>query len=418
MVRNRFAGWTRLPVSAAWARLPVSAGWARLPVSAAWTRLPVSAAWTRLPVSADWTRLPVSADWTRLPVSAGWTRLPVSADWTRLPGSAGRRPTLAGPGHGSQVLAARSVSGRDDDVGHRKDEDDERDPVVEAQPAESVGRVDSQVFDPCSAEGVASDIQREESTVSQLIAPLGPDQHSREREHPQRLVKESWVEGRVVLVAGDPLIQVDLQSPGEISWFAIELLVEPVAPTADGLGDGDAWRRHVGHRGQRDTLPPAGDPGAERSPRDRTPDPDATLPDCKGLPGMAAGTEIWIRSCDHMVDPRPDDPEWHRPDRNFADDSSPTAAGVPAALADPHRSDHAQDDAERVAADRERAEVPDAAGRAGDVRNVHNAPNVTLPDPRPRRHPCPVALLGLIRRSVVGSRSASSRRASLRWRRR
>src|SRR5262245_12961067 len=225
--------------------------------------------------------------------------------------------------------------------------------------------------------------------MPELIAPFGPDQNTGERKHPERLVEEGRVEGRIVLIAGDPLIQVDLQCPRNVSGLAVELLIGPVPPAADGLGDGDAWRCDVGDRRKWDALPPAGDPRSKRSHRDRTPDPDAALPDRKGLPRMAAIAEIRIWSRDHVVDPGADDSERHRPDRDLADDPSPAAARDPAAFADPHRRDHPEDDAERVATDREGPQVPHAAGWAGNVRNVHNGPNVTLLDPTTATRPSP-----------------------------
>ena len=73
------------------------------------------------------------------------------------------------------------------------------------------------------------------------------------------------MEGGVVDVACGPELRCYLQSPRQSGRGAEEFLVEPVAPAADGLRQGDAGGDGIGHRGQRDTEPPGSDPGAERT---------------------------------------------------------------------------------------------------------------------------------------------------------
>jgi hypothetical protein len=68
----------------------------------------------------------------------------------------------------------------------------------------------------------------------------------------------------------------------------------------------------------------------------------------------------------HVVEPAADEPERHRPDREVLDLPGPAAARGPPPLADPDRGDDAEDDRQRVAADRDRPEVPDPVGRARD----------------------------------------------------
>jgi len=66
-----------------------------------------------------------------------------------------------------------------------------------------------------------------------------------------------------------------------------------------------------------------------------------------------------------------DQAEGHRPDRQVADLPRDAAAGDPAPLADPDREHDAEDDAQRVAADRDGPEVPHAVGGARDGHQGH-----------------------------------------------
>ena len=80
---------------------------------------------------------------------------------------------------------------------------------------------------------------------------------------------------RTSLVAGRPVLRVDLQAPRQVGGLAEELLVEPVAPAADRLGDQHAGRQRVDHRqhldaraaGSRCSTPTAPSAIAPQTPR-------------------------------------------------------------------------------------------------------------------------------------------------------
>ena len=91
------------------------------------------------------------------------------------------------------------------------------------------------------------------------------------------------MEGGVLLVARGPVHRVDLQGPGQLGRPAEQLLVEPVAHAADRLRQRDAHRQGVGEGRQGDVMAPAADPGPHRPKRDRSPDPEAALPDRDGV---------------------------------------------------------------------------------------------------------------------------------------
>ena len=127
-----------------------------------------------------------------------------------------------------------------------------------------------------------------------------------------------------------------------------------------------ARRQRVDHRRDPDPLAPGADHRADRAEGDRAPDAEAAVPDVEDLPRVAVGAEVELVVGGDVVEPAADQAERHRPDREVLDLAGAAAAGRPAPLADPDRGDDAEDDRERVAADRERAEVPDAVGRARD----------------------------------------------------
>ncbi len=209
---------------------------------------------------------------------------------------------------------------------------------------DAADRVDAQPFDPEAAERVTGDVEGEQPPVAQRQGAAREDEGEAEREVPQRLVQE----GRVVEDAGlAAVLDVDLQPPRQRGRRAVELLVEPVAPAADGLREGDAGRDRVGDRAHGDAALAHGQPDAEGAERDRAPDAEAALPDEQRLDGLLdrARAEVGLPVGDDVVEPAADQAEDDRGDRDVDDRPLLAAAGAPAPLAQPDGDDDAEHDA-------------------------------------------------------------------------
>ncbi len=179
---------------------------------------------------------------------------------------------------------------------------------------------------------------------------------------------------------------VDLQAPGQAGLPAVELLVEPVAPAAAGLGERDARREGVGPGGQRHPATAGADPGADRAERDGAPDAEAALPDLEGVPGIPAVPEVQLVVGDHVVEAAADQAERDGPDGDVTHRVLGTAPGDPAPAAEPDGHDDTDDDAEGVRAQRERPQVEDAPRRARNVSDIHGRVDATVSG-GPIRHP-------------------------------
>src|SRR5574337_148715 len=68
-----------------------------------------------------------------------------------------------------------------------------------------------------------------------------------------------------------------------------------------------------------------------------------------------------------MIEATADQPEGNGPQCDVVDHPGLAAAGLPASVTDQQRHHYADDDAQRVGANRHRAEMPDAARRAGEI---------------------------------------------------
>ena len=191
------------------------------------------------------------------------------------------------------------------------------------------------------------------------------------RQVPQALVEEGRVERRLVEVLRRPVGDVDLQAPRQVGGPAVELLVEPVAPAPDRLRHEHAGSQRVDQRQHLDALGPRAEPQPEGAEGDRPPHPQAAAPEVQRGDGVAALPEVELPVGDHVVEPAADQAEGHRPDRQVADLPRDAAARDPAPLADPDREHDAEDDAQRVAADRDGPEVPHAVGGARDGHQGH-----------------------------------------------
>jgi hypothetical protein len=216
--------------------------------------------------------------------------------------------------------------------------------------------------------------------VPQLEAAVRPDHQEADADAPQRLVEERRVVGGQFRGVDGAELRVDLKGPGEIRGPPVQLLVEPVAPPADGLREGDAGRHRVRVRGERDAAAAAADPGAQRTEGDRAPDAEAAVPDLEGVDPVAALAEVELVIGDDVVEPSADEAEGHGPHGDVRDRADTAAAFDPAATAEPYGEEDADDDAEGVAAQRDRSEM-DLAGRGAGNRSkdLHGFPDATSP---------------------------------------
>ena len=81
----------------------------------------------------------------------------------------------------------------------RREEDDQRDPGVEAQTEEVPGRVDPQQLFEEAPEGVVGDVEREERRRAEADPPIEPQQEPDAAQIPQELVQERRVVGQVAV---------------------------------------------------------------------------------------------------------------------------------------------------------------------------------------------------------------------------
>src|SRR5439155_10087788 len=114
---------------------------------------------------------------------------------------------------------------RPDEARHRQDEHDDRDPGVQAQAGEVVGRVDPEQLLEEAAERVVGDVEAEDPRRPDAEPAPDPDEQEDSDRVPAELVEEGRVEGRVLLVAGRTVVAVDLETPGEARRLPEELLV-------------------------------------------------------------------------------------------------------------------------------------------------------------------------------------------------
>ena len=156
----------------------------------------------------------------------------------------------------------------------------------------------------------------------------------------------------------------DLQTPRDSGLPAVQLLVEIVAEPADRLCQHDARRDGVAEGRQRNPPAPAGDPRAHAAECHRTPDAEAALPDpqCSAQSGPALA-EVRPPVGDEVVEPASDEAERDGPHGDVVDHAPLAAASHPATIADHQGDDDPGDDAQRIRADRDRAEVPHALRR-------------------------------------------------------
>jgi len=242
--------------------------------------------------------------------------------------------------------------------------------------------VDPQRLDPGAADGVGGDVERERPAGAESVAALGPEHQTSDPQVPDRLVEKRRLVGRDLRGVSGPVGRVDPYRPRQRRGPAVELLVEVVAQPADRLGDRQRRRQHVGYRSQADPPPSASDPRPQGAGGDRAPDAQTSAPEVERLDGMLAGGEVQLRVGHHVVDPRADDPERHRPQGHVAHHPRLAAAGAPAPFGQRQRGDDPGDDAQRVGPHRQRADMPHPLGGARQVgQDVHPTASIRVRRP-------------------------------------
>ena len=170
-------------------------------------------------------------------------------------------------------------------------------------------------------------------------------------------------------VSGGPVRRVDPQAPRQRGGCPVQLLVEVVPPPADRLREHQTGRQGVGEVGQPDPLAAAADPRPDRAERDRTPDPQAAVPDEQRPDRLLPGREVQLRVGDHVIQPAADDPERHRPHHHIGDVVGIPPGGRPPPAGQPHGDQDPGDDAQRIRPDRHRPQVPHPLRGARNVRH-------------------------------------------------
>ena len=291
---------------------------------------------------------------------------------------------------------------RYDEIGRRAGEHDGCGEDVDADAGDEGGRIRAQQFHSEAAHAVTGHIEGEQTTMPDAEPAVDVHQRHHDGDIPQQFVEERRVHHGHHVTVGDTADQtgvamacgvgalIDLQTPRHRGLPAVELLVEVVAEPADGLRQQDGGCDGIAEGGQPDAVPPRADPRAEGAEEHRPPDAETTVPDLQRV-DRVLGTVAEIRTPvgDQVVDAATDQAEGHRPDGDVEDLAILAAPGDPAPVSPPDGDDDADDDAQRVGAEREGPDVPHALRRTRDVgqqrrgRCDHAA---TLTDPlRPSR---------------------------------
>ena len=214
-----------------------------------------------------------------------------------------------------------------------------------------MGVIDAQRLDPGASGGIPHHVDRQQRAgLEHGRRPASdPDDEGRSDQVPDQLVEER----RVVQRIGS----VDLEPPRQRGLAAVELLVEPVAQTPDGLGHQQRRGHGIGQQRHRVVLVPAPAPGGQRAEQDAAPDAQAAVPDAYHLHRIAVGAEEPFGRGDDVVDARADDARQHRDDGDVEDLVEVAADLFPPRRGDGHGGDDARQDAQRVEVYGQRADL-------------------------------------------------------------
>src|SRR5919109_2962882 len=253
----------------------------------------------------------------------------------------------------------------------REDEDDDRDPRVQAERADLVCRVDPEQLLPEAAERVDRDVEREKGWRPEAEEAVEDEQQDRRKGHVDELVEEGRVERLRRRVLERAVLRVDLEAPRQVRRLAEELLVPPVPEAADPVRDEQPRRRGV-HQRPGVLAGPLRDVGADDRPEeDPAPDAETAFPDLEDALPLRVGHLRPAR--DHVVGAGADDPGGDAPDGD-AEEEVPVAALRPGPLRPAQaRDDDADGDREQqhqpVHVDVERADLEEAVRRRGNRRD-------------------------------------------------
>src|SRR5581483_10059964 len=199
-----------------------------------------------------------------------------------------------------------------------------------------------------------------------------------------QLVQEGRLERGGVQVLGrdaacHPVLERDLQAPGQRGRAAEQLLVEVVADPADALRHQQGGRDRVHELGRVDAVaaqPPQADHGRQR---DAAPDAEAAVPDREHAVPDVRDVH---RGGDVEVDPAADDPGRDAPQRDVAHDVGVAADGPPPPPGDDDRQGDADQARQGVEVNDQRADAEAVDRRAGNVcRQGHRHRDEITQDP-------------------------------------
>ena len=162
-----------------------------------------------------------------------------------------------------------------------------------------------------------------------------------------------------------PVALVDLEAPGQVGRLAVQLLVEPVAPAADPLGDQEPGRDRVGEEANALARAADDERAGEAAEEDAAPDAEPALPDGERPPPVVGNL---VPARDVVVEARADDPERDTPDRDAEDEIPVAAEPRPANPGQPDARRDREQQHQAVHVDVQRPDVDDAGRRRRDVR--------------------------------------------------
>ena len=170
------------------------------------------------------------------------------------------------------------------------------------------------------------------------------------------------MEERAHGVAHRQVVRVDLEAPRQRRRATEQLLVKPVAPSADRLGDQQGGCQRVSDGPESDVGSFDRDERAERAQGDATPDAEAAAPDLKGQHRVPTGAEVGLGRGHDVVEARANDAQRDRPQGRVVDRVGIAPARNVATRGPPHADDHSDGDDDAVRAQRHGADIPHALG--------------------------------------------------------
>ena len=166
---------------------------------------------------------------------------------------------------------------------------------------------------------------------------------------------------------------VELQAPRQRGGPAVELLVEPVAESADGLGHGQRGGDGIGEDRERIVLVAAPQERHQGADGDAAEDGHAAFPHLEDVDQVAGGREVVGRRGDAVVKARAHQCAGHGDERGVENLVEGAAVPLPTCGEDPYGHADADQDADRVHVDSERADLELGEGRRGNISQIHRA---------------------------------------------